>query len=493
MLANQSMGYNPLENILNNRSYNSQQSTNDIQGLDMPSITEFLKSQGRYGDTMLAHINPEEAEMLKQMGGSGTINPNTGLPEFAFLPGIFNRKVFNLRNALAVVGTIIGNTILPGVGGVIGGSLGSIGGTALDKGFKITPGKPNYLSSAASGAAIGATLPSAASLAGSGASALGFNNAGAALTNYGNANSITAALGLNGGKGYTGPIDFLTNAGKSAAASPIDLVAKGSGAAAEVAKGAAEKGFLENLISDPKNLLMAGSLASNFLSKQSPEQMGREQKRYQQAMQLTPEEERAKVERELQYYEMKKQKEREERKKNREDWESGRNVNTNTFAGTGFNRTINSPETYARTGRWFEYEPQKYAKGGIVEMLKKKEPIVKQTITRILIPLNDLSGFNGFEDFEDNDKDSDKAKKLATGKFLDGDTHGQSDKIQALLSDGEYVVNASRVADLGDGNNKAGAKFLDSFLKNIAEYKNQHPNKKIPPSLLNKKISYFVN
>ena len=205
MLANQSMGYNPLENILNNRSYNSQQNT---AALDLPSITEMLRSQGRYGDTMLAHINPEEAEILKQMGGSGTINPNTGLPEFAFLPGIFNRKVFNLRNALAVVGTIIGNTILPGVGGVIGGSLGSMGGTALDKGFKITPGKPNYLSSAASGAAIGATLPSAASLAGSGASALGFKNAGAALSNYGNANSITAALGLNGGKGYTGPIDF---------------------------------------------------------------------------------------------------------------------------------------------------------------------------------------------------------------------------------------------------------------------------------------------
>ena len=39
-------------------------------------------SQGRGGDTMLAHINPREAEMLKDAGGSGTINPRTGLPEF---------------------------------------------------------------------------------------------------------------------------------------------------------------------------------------------------------------------------------------------------------------------------------------------------------------------------------------------------------------------------------------------------------------------------
>ena len=31
---------------------------------------------------MVAHINPQEAAMLKAMGGSGTINPTTGLPEY---------------------------------------------------------------------------------------------------------------------------------------------------------------------------------------------------------------------------------------------------------------------------------------------------------------------------------------------------------------------------------------------------------------------------
>jgi len=43
-----------------------------------------LAMMGRDGDTMLAHINEEEAMMLKQMGGRGTINPMTGLTEFAF-------------------------------------------------------------------------------------------------------------------------------------------------------------------------------------------------------------------------------------------------------------------------------------------------------------------------------------------------------------------------------------------------------------------------
>ena len=41
-----------------------------------------LASKGRYGDTMLAHINPQEAGLLKAMGGAGTINPRTGLREF---------------------------------------------------------------------------------------------------------------------------------------------------------------------------------------------------------------------------------------------------------------------------------------------------------------------------------------------------------------------------------------------------------------------------
>jgi len=41
-----------------------------------------LAAKGRYGDTMLAHINPEEAALLKSRGGAGTINPRTGLPEF---------------------------------------------------------------------------------------------------------------------------------------------------------------------------------------------------------------------------------------------------------------------------------------------------------------------------------------------------------------------------------------------------------------------------
>jgi len=52
------------------------------QAQGLKSIAQELQNYGREGDTMLAHINPQEAAMLKAMGGSGTINPVTGLPEY---------------------------------------------------------------------------------------------------------------------------------------------------------------------------------------------------------------------------------------------------------------------------------------------------------------------------------------------------------------------------------------------------------------------------
>ena len=41
-----------------------------------------IAMKGRFGDTELAHVNPREKAMLKAMGGSGTINPDTGLREY---------------------------------------------------------------------------------------------------------------------------------------------------------------------------------------------------------------------------------------------------------------------------------------------------------------------------------------------------------------------------------------------------------------------------
>ena len=50
--------------------------------MDLPALAEMLRSKGRGKDTMLAHITPKEAALLKRRGGSGSVNPDTGLPEF---------------------------------------------------------------------------------------------------------------------------------------------------------------------------------------------------------------------------------------------------------------------------------------------------------------------------------------------------------------------------------------------------------------------------
>ena len=43
-----------------------------------------IAKMGRMGDTELAHVTPEEKRLLKAMGGSGTMNPRTGMPEYFF-------------------------------------------------------------------------------------------------------------------------------------------------------------------------------------------------------------------------------------------------------------------------------------------------------------------------------------------------------------------------------------------------------------------------
>ena len=52
------------------------------QTYGLRNAAEQLRERGRGDDTILAHINPQEAGILKLLGGSGTINPYTGLPEF---------------------------------------------------------------------------------------------------------------------------------------------------------------------------------------------------------------------------------------------------------------------------------------------------------------------------------------------------------------------------------------------------------------------------
>jgi hypothetical protein len=78
-----------------------------------------LASKGRGGDSELAHVNPREAEMLRRAGGSGGINPATGLREYKFKWG----------KILAAAAPIALSLLAPGLGTAIGMSL--VGGTSF--------------------------------------------------------------------------------------------------------------------------------------------------------------------------------------------------------------------------------------------------------------------------------------------------------------------------------------------------------------------------
>ena len=80
-----------------------------------------VASKGRGRDTMLAHITPREAKMLRAKGGMGTINPATGLPEYGWL-----------GDAIKSVGNAIGGAVKSVAGavkGLVSSPIGKVLGT----------------------------------------------------------------------------------------------------------------------------------------------------------------------------------------------------------------------------------------------------------------------------------------------------------------------------------------------------------------------------
>jgi hypothetical protein len=81
---------------------------------EIKQIAGLLQSYGNNGDTVLAHITPEEAQLLKDLGGAGTINPDTGLIEFgigSFFSGIVNTVGDVLGGAKDVVSSFVDNPV----------------------------------------------------------------------------------------------------------------------------------------------------------------------------------------------------------------------------------------------------------------------------------------------------------------------------------------------------------------------------------------------
>ena len=110
---------------------------------ELTPVAKAIASYGRNGDTMLAHITPAEARMLRRRGGSGTINPKTGLPEF------FLKKLFKgVGKALKSIGNAVKDFAKSSVGKII---------TTVALGFFLGPAAASFVG-ATSTAAAAATM-----------------------------------------------------------------------------------------------------------------------------------------------------------------------------------------------------------------------------------------------------------------------------------------------------------------------------------------------
>jgi hypothetical protein len=228
-----------------------------------------VRAAGRNGDTILAHINPQEAAMLKAAGGSGRINPATGIPEYGL-------KKF-LKKAFKVVAPIALAVFAPGIGSALGAALGATGTAASVIGNALVNGAVSKLSGGSFGqgaltGAIGGGLGGAVGAGANEALNLGLGQAGQQVLGGAisgglqsaatGGNALQGALGgaLGGSAGALGTA-ISDNAGLNLGSVAQNVLGSAiSGAGAGLASG---QGIGQGILSGLSG--MAGGLAGETL------------------------------------------------------------------------------------------------------------------------------------------------------------------------------------------------------------------------------------
>lgn len=449
-----------------------------------------LASLGRGGDTMLAHINPREAAILKQLGGSGDINPHTGLREFGFLKNIIKKAapiaaVFaapylaplvggNMLVAHALSGAlgaglsggnVAQGALMGGLSGGLGGALGGAANTALGIGLGEagTAALGNALVGGLAGAATGQGLGRGAiqglvggqigQMAGGAESPLlraGGRDFGRALTAgfnprdavaIGGLSGLAAAMApagaargpvrasetvLDGMRGITPATDSMSNVYKLGVEDTL-----GSGMRPMTAAATGAPGMADSLGQGVTGELAARSVPVGGLPRVSAGQalLGAAALG---GMGAQPPAAAAAVQRlspqQQEYFNRPSQ-----------NWDWGRMQRDAAAAGMGLAEFM-SAQWPAITAGQYTAPAQQYANGGGV------------------------------------------LARLARGAGS-----GRADTIDARLSDGEYVMDAETVAMLGDGSTEEGARRLEAMRQNLRRHKGRalargkfSPNAKSP-------------
>ena len=501
-----------------------------------------LAAMGRHGDTMLAHINPREADMLKQMGGSGTINPRTGLPEYKF----------SFKKFLAVALPIALDFIVPGLGTTIGTQMGFAGTAATIAGGAVIGAGTSALTGGdpLKGAVLGGLGAGAGDYLGSAANTKFDLNLGTTGQNVlGNA-LIGGAAGAASGQG------FLKGAATGALGTYAGQYLGGLTGNNSIAAGGRQFGNMITAGFDPKSAIIGGGLTGLATSMAKPAESSR--------LGLKPSDavlEGLKLPKGGDYsysgvpeagFGTKNFMTGEMGYKGPEFSEVGQNIDyaltkggagaLNPYApiatqgygsqdmGAGLNAPAQSPLGQFKTGAQTGSSPftMKNALIGatLLGSLSSAPPDVKQAVSTMSPEKKEYFNRPSIQwDWNRMQQDANNAglglsqymaqawpqitggaynmtvqrpAGLARGGALSqiaymarGSGSGRDDTIDAKLSDGEYVMDAETVALLGDGSTKAGAERLDAMRSQLRKQKGRQlakgkfsPNAKSPLAYL---------
>jgi len=460
-----------------------------------------VKAAGRGGDTMLAHINPREAAMLEAMGGSGTINPNTGIVEYKSKFG----------KILGAVAPIVLSLVAPGLGTAIGTALGATGTAASALGGAVIGGASagltggNVLKGAALGG-LGGGLGSAVGGAANNALGLGLGETGQAMLGSG---LVGGALGALTGEN---PLKGAAMGALGGAAGSLGGQAGLGNAFAQAAKGFGNSLAVGN---DLKTSAISGGLAGLSSAILSPGQAAADQYKAGQDKAMYG---KGAVETsslsplgQSQYNDV-----------------IPNDASGNTIGGSESN--WRNPDTgqivpvtdtqpanaeTSTLGSLVKYAP--LALAGVSALSGGDDPEqavaslspdqqayfnrpnmawdwqrLQQEARQSMMPLQTYitQNWNKISSGAYNQPVTRMAKG-GIASLVRGGGSGRADTVPAKLSHGEYVFDAEAVAMIGDGSSEEGARRLDRMRENIRKHKGKKlakgkisPNAKAPEKYL---------
>jgi len=437
-----------------------------------------VAAAGRGGDSMLAHINPREAAMLQAMGGSGTINPQTGLREYKGLLG----------KIIGAVAPIALSFIAPGIGTAIGGALGAgatfapIVGGAVMGGLTSAVSGGNPLVGAVTGglgAGLGGQLGSSiAPSASQGVqSAIGSGLIGAGTSALQGKNPITGALtgaasgylgsSLSGSGLPEGVVRGLRGAGNALTAGGDLKQAALSGLASCLMGGGTQKpapiedrsmpadGVYRNpeYFPNGQSTIQSNPQTTNMV--QGPDGVMRNPDYFGNAAQ-TPAQQAV-----------------QETSQSGSGLFGGLNAKTLIGGALALNALTSAPPDVQNAVQGLTPEQQAYFNRPSIRWDWNK---LQQDANQANLSLDQYMA--RYWPQITSGQYNMQTPKMAGGGALSniarmarGAGSGRADTIDAKLSDGEYVMDAETVALLGDGSTEEGARRLDEMIAKLRQQK----------------------